>query len=67
MIAATMAWYGIGLVQLDYGSGAAISGVPNWAVEAIVPVGFGLLALRLAVRAFLPPRSNAPALAPELP
>jgi hypothetical protein len=30
-------------------------------------VGFGLLALRLAVRAFMPPRSDAPALAPELP
>ena len=66
-VAAAMAWYGIGLVQLDYGSDAAIAGIPNWAVEAIVPLGFGLLALRLGVRAFLPPRSDAPALAPELP
>jgi TRAP-type C4-dicarboxylate transport system permease small subunit len=62
-----MAWYGFGLVQLDLGSGAATAGIPNWLVEAIVPVGFGLLALRLAIRAFLPPRSDAPALAPELP
>ena len=66
-VAAAMAWYGIGLVELDYGSDAAIAGIPNWAIEAIVPIGFGLLALRLGVRAFLPPRSDAPALAPELP
>ena len=66
-VAATMAWYGIGLVQLDYGSGATIAGIPNWVIEAIVPLGFGLLALRLGLRAFLPPRSDAPALAPELP
>jgi len=66
-ICAAMAWYGVGLVQLDYGSGAATAGVPNWLLEAIVPVGFALLALRMALRAFQPPRSNAPALAPELP
>jgi len=65
-ICAAMAWYGVGLVQLDYGSGAAIAGIANWIVEAIVPVGFALLALRLAIRAFCAPRSNAPALAPEL-
>lgn len=65
-ICAAMAWYGVGLVQLDYGSGAATAGIANWIVEAIVPVGFALLALRLAIRAFCAPRSNAPALAPEL-
>lgn len=65
-VCAAMAWYGIGLVQLDYGSGAAIAGIANWIVEAIVPVGFALLALRLAIRAFCAPRSDAPALAPEL-
>lgn len=65
-VCAAMAWYGIGLVQLDYGSGAAIAGIANWIVEAIVPIGFALLALRLTIRAFCAPRSNAPALAPEL-
>jgi len=67
VVSAAMAWYGVGLVQLDYGSGAAIAGIPTWAVEAIVPVGFGLLAARLALRAFLPPRTDMPVLAPELP
>ena len=67
-IAAAMAWYGANLVALDYGSGtAAFARVPSWCVEAILPVGFGLLALRLAVHAFLPPHGDAPALAPELP
>ena len=65
-ISALMAWYGIGLIKLDYGGGT-IAGIPNWCVEAIIPIGFGLLALRLAVRAFLPPRRDMPAMAPELP
>jgi len=66
-IAAGMAWYGIGLVRLDYSGGNAVAGIPNWCIEAIIPVGFALMALRLAVRAFQPPRGDMPALAPELP
>jgi TRAP-type C4-dicarboxylate transport system permease small subunit len=66
-IAAGMAWYGVGLVGLDYGGTNAIAGIPNWCIEAIIPAGFALMALRLALRAFQPPRSDAPALAPELP
>jgi TRAP-type C4-dicarboxylate transport system permease small subunit len=67
-ISAAMAWYGANLVMLDYGSGTnAFANVPSWCVELILPAGFALLALRLAIHAFLPPRSNAPALAPELP
>jgi len=66
-ICATMAWYGYGLVQLDFGGGNTIAGIPNWLVEAIIPAGFGLLALRFALRAFLPPHSEGPALTPELP
>lgn len=66
-IAAAMAWYGVGLVQLDYAGTNTIAGIPGWCIEAIIPVGFALIALRLAVRAFQPQRSDAPALAPELP
>lgn len=55
-ICAAMAWYSVTLVQLDWDSGAeAFAGVPVWAVEAILPVGFALLALRLIVQACLPP------------
>lgn len=67
-ISAAMAWYGANLVMLDYGSGTnAFANVPSWCVELILPAGFALLALRLAIRAFLPARSNMPVLAPELP
>jgi len=64
---ATMAWFGANLVQLDFAGGSPVAGIPGWMIESILPVGFALLALRLAVRAFQPPRSVAPALAPELP
>ncbi|MEO5559988.1 MAG: TRAP transporter small permease [Dokdonella sp.] len=66
-IAAAMAWYGVGLVKLDYAGTNAIAGIPGWCIEAIIPIGFALIAVRLAVRAFQPQRSDAPALAPELP
>jgi TRAP-type C4-dicarboxylate transport system permease small subunit len=66
-VSAAMAWYGFDLVEVDYGGGTAIAGIPGWVIEAILPVGFALLAIRLAIRAFMPPKSDAPALAPELP
>lgn len=67
-IAGSMAWYGWGLVLLDFGGSGTIAGIPNWMIEAIIPVGFGLLALRFVVHAFLPPRNeDMPVLAPELP
>ena len=67
-ISSLMAWHGYGLVQLDYGTGTHVGGIPGWIVEAVLPVGFGLLALRLALRAFAAPRGDAlPVLAPELP
>ena len=66
-VSSAMAWHGWNLVEVDFGAGTAIAGIPGWVIEAILPVGFALLAIRLAVRAFRPPRSDAPALAPELP
>jgi TRAP-type C4-dicarboxylate transport system permease small subunit len=66
-ICASMAWYGANFVALDVDGGTPIAGIPAWVVESILPVGFALLALRLLIHAFLPPKSDAPALAPELP
>lgn len=67
-ICALMAWHGYGLVQLDYGSAVDVGGIPGWIVEAILPVGFGLLALRFVLRAFAIPHGDAlPVLTPELP
>ena len=68
VVSALMAWSSAQLVQLDYGTATRAFGVvPNWCVELILPVGFSLLALRLALRAFQPPRGDRPALAPDLP
>ena len=67
-ISALVAWHGVGLVRLDFGGGSEVAGIPGWIVEAVIPVGFGLLALRLLLRAFATPRDDAiPVLAPELP
>jgi TRAP-type C4-dicarboxylate transport system permease small subunit len=66
-ICAAMAWYGANFVALDFDGGTPIAGIPGWIVESILPIGFALLALRLLIHAFLPPKSDAPALAPELP
>ena len=54
-------------VAVDLDGGAPVGAIPGWVIELILPVGFALLALRLAWRAFQPQRSDAPALAPELP
>jgi TRAP-type C4-dicarboxylate transport system permease small subunit len=64
---AALAWYGAKLVALDFDGGQPVGAIPGWIIELILPVGFGLLALRLAAHAFMAPKSDAPALAPELP
>ena len=55
-ICAAMAWFSIDLVKIDLASGSnAFAGVPSWLIESILPAGFGLMALRFALRAFAPP------------
>jgi TRAP-type C4-dicarboxylate transport system permease small subunit len=57
-ICAVMAYYGYAMVQLDYESGTpsnAFASLPAWMTEIILPVAFGLMALRFALRAFAPP------------
>ncbi len=54
-----MAWYSVALVQLDLGGGGkGVAGIPAWALETIMPVGFGLMALRFLLRAFMPPATD---------
>lgn len=60
-ISAVLAWYGWRLVRIDFESGGTIFGnVPAWQAELALPVVFGLMALRFAIRAFVarpePPR-----------
>jgi TRAP-type C4-dicarboxylate transport system permease small subunit len=55
-ICAMLAWYGWQLVELDRESATAAFGpVMAWHVELVLPLGFGLLALRLFVRACIAP------------
>ena len=56
VMCAAMAWFSVDLVKIDLASGSnAFAGVPSWLIESILPVGFGLMALRFALRAFAPP------------
>jgi TRAP-type C4-dicarboxylate transport system permease small subunit len=55
-VSGVLAWYGWQLVRLDQESGTPAFGVVlAWHVELILPLGFGLLALRFLVRAFVAP------------
>jgi TRAP-type C4-dicarboxylate transport system permease small subunit len=66
-ICAALAWYGWGLVGVDLDGGAKSDfGVPNWLLESILPIGFGLMAVRFALRAFAMPAHTLGLSAPEL-
>jgi TRAP-type C4-dicarboxylate transport system permease small subunit len=66
-LCAAMAWYGYGLVSIDYAEGLQTGGGSTAAAlracfaESILPVGFALMALRFALRMFAPP-AHAPVL-----
>ena len=46
----------LGLIEMDRESGTTLFGsVPTWWAELILPVAFGLLALRFVLRAFAAP------------
>lgn len=66
LLCAAMAWYGYGLVSIDYAEGvqtgrSVMAGLRACFAETIVPVGFALMALRFALRMFAPP-AQAPML-----
>ena len=66
VICAAMAWYSVAFVGIDFATptnaaGDGVPGVPPWLLESILPVGFGLMALRFVLRAFSPP-AHPPAL-----
>lgn len=63
-ISAMMAWYGLGLVRVDMAEAAqvgAVSTIPSWLPESILPIAFALMAIRFAIHAFLP-AAHPPAL-----
>lgn len=55
VICALLAWHGGRLVWFEYQDGTLIApGIPAWCAESIIPIGFGLMALRFAIRALAP-------------
>jgi TRAP-type C4-dicarboxylate transport system permease small subunit len=60
VLCAAMAWYSSGLVAIDYAeglqtsNGSVIAALRACFAETILPLGFALMALRFAVRAFAP-------------
>lgn len=59
VLCALMAWHSWGLVQLDREGGTdGVVGIPAWVLELILPMGFGLMALRFLIRSVLPPKSH---------
>lgn len=66
LICVAMSWFTLDLVGIDFADAASgatktVAGIPAWLLESILPLGFVLMALRFAVRAFA-----APAHVPEL-
>lgn len=67
VLCAAMALYSYRLVAIDWAEAVqsdpagAASAVPAWVPESILPIAFGLMALRFALRAFAPP-AHAPIL-----
>ncbi len=52
-VCALLAWFAVSLVRLEMQyPQMAFAQVPSWLVMLILPLGFGLLALRMAWRAF---------------
>jgi TRAP-type C4-dicarboxylate transport system permease small subunit len=52
VICAVIAWYAFRLVEFEYEDQTiAFAAVPNWVCQAILPFGFGVMALRFGARA----------------
>lgn len=60
-VCVALAWHGARYLALEYGfAGDAFAGVPTWAVVAILPLAFGLIAVRYALFALAFLRGREP-------
>lgn len=54
-----MAWHSLALVKMDLEGGTdGVLGLSAWMLELILPLGFGLMALRFLIRSVLPPKNH---------
>ena len=59
LVCAVVAWYSVAFVRMDYEFGTeAFAGVPAWLTELIIPIAFGMMALRYFLLFVSPPRSQ---------
>ena len=59
IICAIIAWYSVSFVQMDYEYGTeAFSGMPAWITQLIIPIAFGLMAVRYFLLFLSPPRKR---------
>lgn len=61
IICGLVAWHGGRLVLVEWADGGILfAGIPTWVGQVIIPFGFGLMAVRFALQALAPPRSDNP-------
>ncbi|HEX4481183.1 MAG TPA: TRAP transporter small permease [Rudaea sp.] len=64
LVCVAMAYYSYSMLAIDFSESTqagAVSKIPAWLPESILPIAFGLMALRFVLRAFAPP-AHPPAL-----
>jgi TRAP-type C4-dicarboxylate transport system permease small subunit len=60
-ICGIIAWHSALLVQMEYQDGTtSFSGIPTWMLELILPLGFGIMALRFLINGLFPPVHQGP-------
>jgi len=56
LVCALLAWHAGRFVYADWQDGMEwISGIPSWSVELIIPIGFGVMALRFGLQTLTGP------------
>ncbi|MFN3586971.1 MAG: TRAP transporter small permease [Moraxellaceae bacterium] len=61
VVCAALGWYALEFVKVEYEAPTLAFGtVPTWACAAIMPFGFGLMALRFFVQALMAPPPASP-------
>jgi len=57
LVCGFVAWHSVSFVQMDYEYGTeAFTGMPAWITELIIPIAFGLMAMRYFLLFLSPPR-----------
>lgn len=62
LVCALLAWHTLRFVRDEFAySDVHVANLPVWVWESILPLGFGLMALRFAISIFIPPQPGQPA------